>query len=273
MLEPGDKVWVVSGPSEIADEQFFRNALVGGLVKRGITVLSKEGGAAKRLDYRWLRCNDRDCLGDLQVLDINGKPDPKAKIRNRITCQVVDLASGKVLISDSFVTETQPFGKLQVAIDAVKEPLPKPLVERESDGLGLSISWLAGSGLTYRHWFNNGTGLQVAATPFFQPSGGTISGFANVGLQGMHTVLHAETFRAFWILGYGLLVMTNGTDSPSMDHGVAPGIGLDYYPTKNLALHAALAYTVSYKIRPAGKDFDAGLGFSPGGALGAFFYF
>lgn len=136
--------------------------------------------------------------------------------------------------------------------------------------------------------------MQVSGIPWFQPRNNSLTGFVNLGLAGMGTMFHGESFRVFWLTGYGIMwtqgyTSTNSAPDPTTgkstsvdtqvnttDHGVAPGIGVDYLLTRNIGLHAAVAYTVAYKVRPAdvpSMNYDAGWSLSPGGQLGAYFYY
>lgn len=298
-LVPGERILVRAEGGTPNEQFFFHSHLVSGLIRRGLLVTVREAAASKVLVYSWVR-DGADSISELKTLDINGRPDPATLIRNRVAFTISDISSGLILKSGMATAESLPFalpegqGHLADKGNGLKNSSgslalgsePKGVfgsvpLSGDRNGVGLSASWLAGSGITYRRWLDNGFGYQVAAIPFFQPNNGEAIGFVNFGVAAMGTLLRAESFRGFWILGYGTYLTrenvfgANGdrTVKALADLGIAPGFGIDYLIGQNLALHAGLAYTVSFKIRPPERVAEAGWGFGPGGQIGTFFYF
>lgn len=145
-------------------------------------------------------------------------------------------------------------------------------------GLGLQYSSLAGSGATYRNW-KGSWGWQVAGIPALAFTDGQASGFVNMGLQGMYTLLKTDNLRLHTLLGMGALYRPSETRSvynpttgisPSRtgeawDLGLAPGIGLDYRIFDRFLVTGALGYTFS---RQSFIDEEATFAYSPGFTIG-----
>ncbi len=295
LVTSGDKVFIPQIPGGAGDEtHFFHDTLISGLLHRGVTVQLREAGAKKALTYRWIRKPEESL--HVHAFDINGRPDTTLKIRNRILCQVVELSTGAVLAGDFLISDTRPFSDQATAVmistsavtssDSVSVPgstLAQAAWEpKDQHGIGVTVSWVAGSGVSYRHWWQNGFGFQVAAVPLISYQNDSLSGLMNVGVQGMGPIVLNRTFRLFWLLGYGAafdrgyfynLSYAGKPDAYRLDQGVAPGVGLDLMITPNFALHAGLAYTVSYSGNSETGTLVLKPGFSPGGAIGSYFYF
>lgn len=135
------------------------------------------------------------------------------------------------------------------------------------NAIGLSISTIAGSGVTYRRWFENRMGLQVAAIPFLgvDAAGGT-TGFINAGAQVMYAPYKTEALALYGLLGYGIGANLTGSQ---IDVGLAPGLGADWFFAPNFALSAALGYTFSSTQTSRRLSY----GLSPGFTVGGLFYF
>lgn len=297
MVKAGDILFVPSPADATGETHFLYDVLVSGLLRRGVVVTVREASAKKALQYRWVRFPGETL--QIQAVDINGRPDPAFKIRNRLLCQVVDLSTGAVLASDFLMADTRPFGEagasavmVHASGAAASETLSLPDVSlqeaawepKDEHGLGASLSWVAGSGVSYRRWWKNGFGLQVAAVPLLSLQDSNLTGLMNIGIQGMGPIVHNRVFRAFWLLGYGVAfdrgvfyrnVSQDGTLSSAyrLDQGIAPGVGLDWMIAPNLALHGAIGYTVSFSGTTESGSLQLRPGFAPGVALGSYFYF
>lgn len=132
-----------------------------------------------------------------------------------------------------------------------------------TQGVGVQVSWLSGSGLTYRRWLDNGFGFQVSGVPFLTSG----SSFINVGGQVMKEFFRSRTVRGYGLLGAGLAYSYGGTSydnngaqvaaPTSLNVGIPLGIGGEWFVTDNLAFTAGAGYTLAFP-----------LSFSPGGTIG-----
>lgn len=101
---------------------------------------------------------------------------------------------------------------------------------------GLTGSWLSGSGFTYRHWFENEWGFQIAAVPFIAPQ----FTFVNGGGQVMKHFFRNDKVRIFGLAGVGVGYYTDNTVV-----GIPVGAGLDWFVSDNLLFNLSLGYTLS----------------------------
>lgn len=132
--------------------------------------------------------------------------------------------------------------------------------------LGVSVSWLTGSGLTYRRWFENGLGFQVAGVPMLT----TTNTFVNVGGQVMQLITKNDAFCLYGLTGFGVGYSASngfGTGVPinHTDIGIPLGVGMDWYVTRDVACTLAIGYTLSTSFNGAQS---AGYGFTPGFSFG-----
>ena len=70
----------------------------------------------------------------------------------------------------------------------------------EVSGYGLAVSWLSGSGFSYRRWMPGGWGYQVSGFPYINGQ----DYFVNVGGQWMQTLVEVSAFRAYGLVSAGL---------------------------------------------------------------------
>lgn len=135
------------------------------------------------------------------------------------------------------------------------------------NALGLTVSTISGSGITYRRWFENNMGVQVAAIPFLGVnSDGSMGGFLNAGVQAMYAPLKTDSVALYGLLGWGVGVNLSGGQ---IDSGVAPGLGVDWFLSPNFALTGALGYTFSSTQTSQRVSYAL----SPGFTIGGMFYF
>ncbi|MNX57337.1 hypothetical protein D3C86_881530 [compost metagenome] len=145
---------------------------------------------------------------------------------------------------------------------AAEQPAPS-----NPNGLGLSVSTLAGSGVTYRRWLDNGLGFQVAGVPFMgMKDDGSLGGFYNIGAQVMYAPLRFDNVSFYGMLGAGV---GNNLYAGRSDAGIAPGVGMDWSLSPNFALVAALGYTLSMTQTASPRRTTYGLspGFTVGGLV------
>lgn len=282
-IGPKDKLFVASSvPASGLDAQFFQDMLVSGLLRRGITVLADPRGATKVMTYMWLR-PDQTPLKDIPRFS-GDAPAQATALDDRILLQITDAKTHAIVASrliDALGSPEVPIAttaSASIASAALRTTalaqtyalLPEP-----ANSIGLGISWLSGSGVTYRHWFPDGFGFQVAAVPFLSISpnasgSSSLTGLGNIGMQGMYKFLRWQNFRLFWLLGFGYAYntwFTDGNGTPRNDFGLAPGIGADWMLASNLGLNLSLGYTVSY-TQIGGQPGQPG--FSPGAGGGIF---
>lgn len=173
------------------------------------------------------------------------------------------------------------------ALPADANAAPPAVVEAvspatEANALGVSVTWIGGSGLTYRHWFENNVGVQVAGIPWVTAdlpgTNGAITegtSFLNFGGQVMWRFLHQSDMQIYALgaIGYGFqknTIFYNGKNSPKqhMDLGVAPGLGIDKKIAPNVWLNGELSYTFGFQT----NDSVSSSNFIPGIGAGVFYY-
>jgi len=153
-------------------------------------------------------------------------------------------------------------------------PPPPPAVVAEQpaaetlyppDAIGLAVSWVSGSGLMYRHFFDD-WGIQVCGVPYVT---GNVA-FLNFGGQVMYRVIKRYPFQFSPLLGVGYAFNKNTflSASEKADMGIAPGVQLDYAFNRNLWAFAHIGYTFGAQVTTS-MTAD----FKPGGGLGAYFAF
>jgi hypothetical protein len=149
-----------------------------------------------------------------------------------------------------------------VAAQAAEQPaLPA------RNGLGLGVSTLAGSGITYRRWLDNGVGFQVAGIPFVgMKDDGSLGGFYNIGAQVMYAPLRFDSVVCYGMLGAGV---GNNLYAGKSDAGIAPGIGLDWYLSPSFVLVTTVGYTLSMTqtLSPRRTTYGLSPGFTVGGLV------
>ncbi len=273
LVAPGDRVWLQ--PVELkwsqADLQVMDD-LTAALLARKVAVV-------RDLSFPGPRPEDREPLEHLKGLGVSkvlsytrGVDDDSANFR------VVEVPSGLVVAVEPISAKGEP-DKATIAETPVR-----PV--NYGRAMGLSVSNLSGSGITYRRWFENDWGYQVAGIPFVSVSNNEPSGFVNLGVQGMMPFFKGQRVRLYGLLGLGALYNRtqttayppqnpDGTYPPGVpavserwDLGVAPGVGVDYLFFNNLGVTAAVGYTFS---RQSGTQ-GASWGLSPGGSFGVLVY-
>ncbi len=258
-LLPADRIWIAQESeeptsSEIAIADTFSKALTG----RGLAVMGNvgmaqvpaAGGFREQLDAlkamgvtKLLSFGRSDDLGNLTVRVVEV---PGGWLKRVST---VNLGSGSTASAPGTVT-ISPDGLI---------PGERQIPWNPGHGVGLQISSLSGSGASYRHWTESGWGFQVAGIPALSYDGKKVSGFVNLGLQGMKTLLKTDRLRLYTLLGIGALYRPNEVrtrfDDASQgyvtrtgdawDLGIAPGLGVDYRIYDRFVLSGALGYTFS----------------------------
>ena len=127
---------------------------------------------------------------------------------------------------------------------------------RDSHGIGIYVSNIAGSGLTYSRTFSNGWGFHVSGIGWGQAG----SAFANLGAAVTREIDRRDTGTL-----YGLLAAGTGIGSffgggglaggSNVQVNVAPGIGFAWGP-----LNVELGYSIYHNA--------GGVGFTPAGGAG-----
>lgn len=130
-----------------------------------------------------------------------------------------------------------------------------------SQGVGLMISTIAGSGLTYQHVFPNGWGFHVSGIGWGQGA----SFFYNFGGAVTKTFIEREWGNVYGLaaVGYGLNLfsgLSRGTGSATIESNFAPGIGVNWG-----ILTAELGYSF--------YNNSGGPGLQPAGGAGLMFRF
>lgn len=273
LVAPGDRVWLQ--PLELkwsaADVQLMDD-LTSALLARKVAVV-------RDLTFPGPAPEDREPLEHLKGLGVSkvlsytrARDDESANFR------VIEIPSGLVVAVETISAKGEP-DKATIAETPVRPT-------NYARALGLSASNLSGSGLTYRRWFENDWGVQVAGIPFVTVTNNLPSGFVNLGLQGMMPFFKGERVRLYGLLGVGAAYSLNrystyvpgpgGADGSMVttttdrwDLGIAPGIGLDYLFFNNLAVTTAVGYTVG---RTSGSQQDPSWSLSPGGSIGVLVY-
>lgn len=275
LVGPGDRVWL--SPLELsfsaADLQFLDD-LSAALIARKVTVV-------RDLAFPSSSASDlRQPLGMLKELGVTKVLSyTRARDEGSANFRVLEVPSGMALAVETITAEARQPDKPTIA-----ETPYRPA--NYTRALGVTVSYLSGSGLTYRHWLENDWGFQVSGVPFMSLQEGQLTGFANLGLQAMMPIFKGDRVRLFGLLGFGAAYTANRNASypdgnysnpvytlaTRTDLGIAPGIGLDYLFFNNFALTAALGYTFSQTTR---SDYQNGApqpGLSPGGTIGALIY-
>lgn len=277
LVTPGDRIWL--SPMELkwsaADLQSLDDLTAALLaykvpVVRDLAFPSDLGGDPRR-PFAMLKE-----LGVTKVLSYT-----RARDEDSAAFRILEVPSGLVLAVETITAPTHP----QPDKPGIAETPSRPA--NYSRALGLSLSFLSGSGLTYRRWFANDWGVQVAGIPFVTVSNSVPTGFLNLGLQGMMPLFKGERIRLYGLMGVGAGYNVSnyatypapGPDgivgAPVMvfrdrwDLGVAPGLGLDYLFYNNFALTGAVGYTFS---RTSGNDAAPSWALGPGGTIGALVY-
>jgi hypothetical protein len=276
-----DKVWL----AQDADEPSTRDIAIAdtfskALTARGLAVMGNvgmaqvpaEGGFQVQLDTlramgvtKLLSFGQRDDLGNLTVRIVEV---PGGWLKHVST---VNLGSGAVAAAPGTVT-IGPTGDRVI-------PSERLIPWNPRHGVGLQYSSLSGSGASYRHWTESGWGYQIAGIPALAYNQNQISGFVNLGLQAMRTVLKTDRLRLFTLLGIGALYQPNlkrsryddatqafvSQTGEAWDVGIAPGLGVDYLIHDRFVLTGALGYTFSRQSFSAETPSYA---YSPGLTLG-----
>lgn len=130
-----------------------------------------------------------------------------------------------------------------------------------SQGVGLMISNIAGSGLTYQRVFPNGWGFHVSGIGWGQSG----SFFYNFGGAVTKSFIEREWGNVYGLVavGYGLNLFTGlskGTGSANIESNLAPGIGVNWG-----ILTAELGYSFYNNA--------SGPGLTPAGGVGLMFRF
>lgn len=278
LVHPGDRVWLA--PQELqwsAVDLQALDDLTAALVARRVPVVRdlsfppEAGDGDLRKPLAMLKE-----LGVTKVVSYT-----RARDEDSAAFRILEVPTGQVLAVETLTARAH----LQPEKPSIAETPGRPA--NYSTALGLSVSYLAGSGLTYRRWFENDWGVQVAGIPFVTVSNNVPSGFVNLGLQGMVPFFKGERVRLYGLLGTGAAYNVSntyaypapaldGTQPPAVmvssdrwDLGVAPGVGVDYLFYNNFALTAALGYTVS---RTSGRDVTPSWSLGPGGTFGVLVY-
>jgi hypothetical protein len=132
---------------------------------------------------------------------------------------------------------------------------------QESQGIGMMISNIAGSGLTYERVFRNGWGFHVSGIGWGQGS----SFFYNFGGAITKNIVEREWGDVYGLVavGYGLNLFSGFSGVPGnarVESNVAPGIGVRWG-----ILTAELGY--SFYLNSGGP------GLTPAGGAGLMFHF
>lgn len=131
--------------------------------------------------------------------------------------------------------------------------------EPHTQGVGIQMSWLSGSGLTYRRWLPEGWGLQVAAFPYFTGD----YYFFNPGGQVMKEMFRNDNIRAYGLAGVGLATYGSSYSGSGFQLGIPVGGGLDWFWGKNFAVTMGVGYTLAFTSQSNMPSF------TPGGTIGA----
>lgn len=151
-------------------------------------------------------------------------------------------------------------------------PVPAIVAERTAadspyplDAIGLTVSWVSGSGLMYRHFFDD-IGIQVSGVPYVT---GDVA-FLNFGGQVMYRVIKRYPFQFSPMIGVGYAFNKNTflSGPEKADMGIAPGVQLDYAFNRNLWAFAHIGYTFGAQVTSS-MTAD----FKPGGGIGTYFAF
>lgn len=133
-------------------------------------------------------------------------------------------------------------------------PAPTP----HTQGVGLQMSWLSGSGLAYRRWLPEGWGFQVAAFPYFTGD----YYFFNPGGQVMKELFRGNNVRAYGLAGIGLATYGSSYSGSGFQLGLPVGGGLDWFWNDNFAWTFGVGYTLAFQSNSSMPSF------TPGGTIG-----
>lgn len=257
LVEPSDRLWLSPDPLRWdAAEVTFLDALTAALVARGFQVMRAPSVVSERPAARPAEPKE---LGATKILSYTLLRDDE-----RATFRLMDARTGLVQV-------VEPLSTTQAA---AAEFAPRNYLR----ALGVGGSNLAGSGLTYRRWFENGWGYQVAGVPLVSVEQNTWRTWVNLGAQAMLSIYRTDRVRLFGLAGLGAAYASNpvmdqtgaftGTTT-RLDIGLAPGIGADVFVFNNVALTASLGYTFS---RTTVDALAPQWGLNPGGSFGAMIY-
>ncbi len=127
-----------------------------------------------------------------------------------------------------------------------------------TQGVGIQMSWLSGSGFAYRRWLDNGWGFQVAAFPLVL----TDYYFFNPGGQVMKELFRNGNLRAYALSGVGAAMYGSTYGASGMDLGIPVGGGVDWFWGENLSINFGLGYTLSFHSNRRSPTLE------PGGTVG-----
>lgn len=261
LVEASDRLWLAPDPLRWdAAEVTFLDALTAALIARGLQVMRSPAVVAPGREGLAV---PKD-LGVTKVLSYTLLRDDE-----RATFRLIDARSGLVQV-------VEPLSTAQAAPSAPAEFAPRNYMR----ALGVGASNIAGSGLTYRRWYENGWGYQVAGLPIVTVDQNVWRTWVNLGAQAMLSIYRTDRVRLFGLLGLGAAYTSNpnydpntgtytGASSNRWDLGVAPGIGADVFVFNNVALTAALGYTVSRTTLDAEVP---QYGLNPGATVGVLVY-
>lgn len=276
LVAPGDRVWL--SPVEMqwsaADLQFLDD-LTAALLERKVQVVRDLSFPSTSQDDVRKPLAMLKELGVTKVLSYTrARDDESANFR------ILQVPSGLALAVETITVHAKAPDKPTLASTPVR-----PV--NYTRALGVAVSFLSGSGLTYRRWFDNDWGFQVSGVPWMTLQEGMLTGFTNLGAQAMMPIFKGDRIRLFGLLGFGALYTASRTTtypdndytkppvyglSTRTDLGLAPGIGLDYLFLNNFAVTAALGYTFSQSSESGVNNGAPRPGFSPGGTIGALVY-
>lgn len=269
LLLPSDRVWLALPPGEpTAQDLAVADAFLQALTARGMAVSGHLGLAQTPSTGGFLQQLDAlRALGVTKILSFGRTDDV-----GTVTVRLADVPGGwlstvrTVNLSASRPPASPGAGSFLADAGLVSWN-PK-------HGVGLQYSSLSGSGATYRHWFASGWGAQIAGIPAISVENLQTSGFVNLGVQGMRSILKTDRLRLYGLVGAGMLYRPNVTayadptpvTGNTWDLGLAPGLGLDYRVFDRVLLSGAMGYTFSRHAPVSGPPRYA---YSPGFTLGA----
>lgn len=251
--------WSTEAATPDQEDQLRRSMLVRALLERGVIFVSKESDAQVRLEAVPLRAPDERIYAP-ELLQ--GRPGPGFTLTHRLVVRAVELSTGKVRRADVLVVQDQPFARKPVARSGIETDGARSETARqlqEVQGFGVAVSWLSGSGFSYRRWMPSGRGYQVSAFPYVNGS----ETFFNVGGQIMQSFFEATGGRAYGLLAAGTAFGSVVEREPErLLWNLSVGGGADLRLTSNLVLSAQLGYSLS-----------AGNRIGPGAGVGAYVEF
>lgn len=261
LVDPSDRLWLAPDPLRWdGAEVTFLDALTAALMARGFQVMRAPAVvAAGHEAARYPALKD---LGVTKVLSYTLLRDDE-----RATFRLMDARTGLVQV-------VEPVATTQAAPATPAEFAPRNYLH----ALGAGGSNISGSGITYRRWFENGWGYQVAGLPVVTVDQSGWRTWINLGAQGMLSIYRTDRVRLFALAGLGAAhsstPLYDGSGAVSgastrLDLGVAPGIGADVFVFNNVALTASLGYTLS---RTTLNTPTPQWGLNPGASFGALVY-